>query len=174
MKTNRSVIISSIVGLLLLGGFIQFINFSFLNLGKIETGRDEIDSFSDDIFITPILDYPTYPGCEGLKIHQDKVDCFRLGLSRFMELHFRYPKDAIKVGLEGKVYVRFKINKDGNVVDSEVIRGEHDILNLNALELVNRLPKMSPAIQNNKPVFTQFTIPINYNLPKVARDELEM
>lgn len=168
MKTSRSLLISCLVSLLLLSGFIRFINFSFLNLEQIEGDRDDKEPFKDIVCITPILDYPTFPGCEGISVHQDKVDCFHTGLLNCIKSHFRYPEEAIKKGLEGKVYVRFNINEEGDVVDSEVIRGHHEILNLNALELVNHLPKMKPAKQNNKPVFTRFTIPIKYKLPNIV------
>ena len=48
-------------------------------------------------------------------------------LKLFIESHVNYPKNVRKAGIQGVVYLRFEVKKDGNVGKVEIQKGVHDI-----------------------------------------------
>ncbi|MFT5823154.1 MAG: hypothetical protein ACI8ZM_004414 [Crocinitomix sp.] len=79
------------------------------------------------------------------------------GLEKFIEK--RMPKD-LKTSERGIVYVRFTVNKDGDLVDFRVIKGINEELNGIALDITKEMPNWIPAEMDNKPVRSYFTLPI--------------
>ncbi|MDZ7848833.1 MAG: energy transducer TonB [Owenweeksia sp.] len=71
---------------------------------------------------------------------------------------------ARQMGLEGKVYVSFVVEKDGSISNVEVLRGVDPLLDDEAIRVINKLPDMTPAKQRGKPVRMSFTMPINAKL----------
>ena len=87
-------------------------------------------------------------------------------LYKFIAKNTIYPPDAIKAKQQGKVYLRFTIDKEG-WVDPEsikVLRGEFELLNQEAIRIIKSLPRWKPATQLGKPIRTQYTIPIIFKL----------
>ncbi len=78
--------------------------------------------------------------------------------------HLKYPPIAKKAGIEGVVYIRALIGKDGMPEKIEVLRGLGNVgCNEAAAEAVRHV-KFTPAKQRNKPVKFWFTIPIRFQL----------
>jgi TonB family protein len=86
------------------------------------------------------------------------------GLQKFIMNSVKYPPEAVEKGIQGKVFVSFIVNKDGSVSDAKVIRGVGQLLDAEALRVVNSMPKWTPGKQNGKIVPVQFTVPINFVL----------
>lgn len=87
-----------------------------------------------------------------------------LEFRKFIAKNVKYPKEARKAGVSGKVYVQFIVTKEGNVEDVTVIRGVNKALNEEAVRVVSALPKWKPGLQKGKAVNVQYTIPINFAL----------
>ena len=78
--------------------------------------------------------------------------------------YLKYPTVALKAGIEGVVYVRALIGKDGLPEKIEVTRGLGNVgLNEAAVEAVKHV-RFTPAMQRNKPVKFWFAIPIRFQL----------
>lgn len=75
-----------------------------------------------------------------------------------------YPAHAVRMGVEGKVYVEFIINKDGSISDANVVRGIGGGCDEEAVRVVNNSPDWTPAKQNGKIVRQKYTIPITFKL----------
>ena len=75
-----------------------------------------------------------------------------------------YPPEAIKKGIQGKVYISFVVNKEGKVLNSKVERSVDPLLDTEALRVVNSMPNWTPGKQGGKEVAVQFTVPINFRL----------
>ena len=58
----------------------------------------------------------------------------------------------------------FVVNKDGSIVDAEVIRGVDPSLDKEALRVINSMPKWSPGKQRGKPVRVKYTVPVTFRL----------
>ncbi|MBS4035402.1 MAG: energy transducer TonB [Ignavibacterium sp.] len=74
-----------------------------------------------------------------------------------------YSEIAKRTGIEGKVVVTIIVDKEGNVVDAQIVKSLHSDLDQIALKAVREL-KFHPGIQNGKPVKVQVSIPIQFKL----------
>jgi TonB family protein len=69
-----------------------------------------------------------------------------------------------RIGISGKVYIEFVVEKDGSLSNVIVKRGVHEILDNNALRAVKKLNKWEPGIQNHHPVRVRMVLPINFKV----------
>jgi TonB family protein len=83
-------------------------------------------------------------------------------LYKFFSKNIEYSKIALKLGLEGKVHVRFVIDQEGNIKHVEIAKGVHPLLDNEAIRVVKSMPKWSPGIQNGENVSVVMVLPINF------------
>lgn len=107
-----------------------------------------------------IEDVPVFPGCEN---EQDKRACFQEMMNKHIAKNFRYPEIAQEMGIQGKVYIQFIIQKDGSIGNIQK-RGPDKHLEAEATRIINMLPQMKPGKQRGTPVKVPFSIPINFKL----------
>jgi TonB family protein len=105
---------------------------------------------NEEIFFI-VEEMPEFPGGEP-------------ALRQFMATAVKYPDDAVKKGIQGKVYVTFVVSKDGTVANSKIARGVDPSLDTEALRVVNNLPKWKPGKQKGQAVNVSYTVPINFKL----------
>lgn len=74
-----------------------------------------------------------------------------------------YPEMAKRAGIEGKVTVRVLVGKDGKPMKAVVQQSDSELLNKAAVKAVME-SVFTPAIQNQQPVTTWVSIPINFTL----------
>ena len=77
----------------------------------------------------------------------------------------RYPENAQRLGIEGKVLVRTFIDKHGKPTRTKVIESPSKMLDQAAIDVVNKTV-FTPAINNGTPVGIWFEIPIEFKLNK--------
>jgi protein TonB len=82
----------------------------------------------------------------------------------FVSRNFEFPEMAKEMGIQGRVYVNFVIEKNGSITNVEIVRGVDPLLDDEAVRVVKKLPKLIPAKQRGKPVRMSFTLPINAKL----------
>jgi outer membrane transport energization protein TonB (TC 2.C.1.1.1) len=75
----------------------------------------------------------------------------------------QYPEFAKKAGIEGRVFVQFVVDEDGNVQNPKVTRGVHKLLNEEAIRAVKQM-KFKPGKQRGKPVKVQMSLPVTFRL----------
>jgi TonB family protein len=75
----------------------------------------------------------------------------------------KYPEEAKRNGIEGKVFVLAFIDEKGNVANAKVIKGAGYGMDEAALDAVKQT-KFTPGKQRGKPVKVQVTIPIVFKL----------
>jgi periplasmic protein TonB len=76
----------------------------------------------------------------------------------------KYPEEARKNKIEGKVVVRFIINEDGSCSDFEVVKGIGYGCDEAAVEAFKKMPKWKPGLVNGKPVKVRSQMAYNYKL----------
>ncbi len=86
------------------------------------------------------------------------------GLLNYMRETIKYPAQARQDTIQGRVLVTFVINKDGSIVEPEVVKSAHPLLDEEALRMVEKMPAWKPGEQNGKPVRVKYTIPVNFRL----------
>ena len=75
----------------------------------------------------------------------------------------KYPPQAVKDKVEGRVLIQFTIGTDGVVRDVKLLRGVREDLDAEALKIVAASPKWEPGRQNGK------AVPVHYNFPVVYK-----
>ena len=130
----------------------------------IEVEEVEIEEVEEDIDVpfAVIEDVPIFPGCE--KVSKDKRrDCFQEKMNNHIRKNFRYPEIAQEMGIQGRVYVNFIIDKDGTITNIRM-RGPDQNLEKEAQRIISVLPSMTPGKQRGRPVRVPFSIPITFRL----------
>ena len=133
--------------------FFIAVLFSFFGMSQNELETIEIDELSE---------VPVYPGCENIR---NKTKCLQENIQRHIVRNFKYPKEAKKNKIQGRVFVQFIVGT-GGYVDIIKTRGPDDLLDKEAQRIISLLPKFKPGILNGKPVRVPFSMPIIFRLQK--------
>ena len=75
-----------------------------------------------------------------------------------------YPKIAQENGIQGRVIVRFMVNKDGSISNIQIVRSLDPTCDKEAIRIIKSLPKFIPAKQNGVNVAVWYTLPITFKL----------
>ena len=86
------------------------------------------------------------------------------GLMMFLMNNMRYPEDAEKAHEQGRVIVKFIVEKDGSTGNFEVVKGVSESLDKEAVRVLKNMPKWTPGSVNGKPVACYFTLPVSFRL----------
>ena len=95
----------------------------------------------------------------------DEMPSFPGGLEelyKWIDNNVQYPAVARENGIEGRVIVKFIVEKDGSLSDSTVIRSVHPIVDREALRLVGQMPKWNPGKRAGIPVRVRCCLPIKF------------
>ena len=109
-----------------------------------------------------LSEVPVYPGCENIR---NKTKCLQENIQRHIVRNFKYPKEAKKNKIQGRVFVQFIVGT-GGYVDIIKTRGPDDLLEKEAQRIISLLPKFKPGTLNGKPVRVPFSMPIIFRLQK--------
>jgi len=85
-------------------------------------------------------------------------------IMRFLVNNIKYPLDAIRNNIQGRVIVNILVMKDGSISDVEILQSVHPSLDKEAIRVVKRMPKWIPGTKNGEPANIQFTLPIVFRL----------
>jgi TonB family protein len=89
------------------------------------------------------------------------------GMAKFYAViskSLRYPKEARRNRIEGKVFVQFIIERDGTISNPKVIKGLGFGCDEAAIKAIQKSPKWIPGTQRGKPVTQRYTLPIQFKL----------
>ena len=86
-------------------------------------------------------------------------------LFKYLSENVKYPVIAQENGIQGRVICQFVVNKDGSIVDVEVVRSGGDAsLDKEAVRVIKSMPKWKPGKQRGKAVRVKYTVPVNFKL----------
>lgn len=85
-------------------------------------------------------------------------------LMTYLRDNIKYPAEAAKAGIQGKVIVQFVIGKDGTVRDVKPIRNISPELDAEAVRVVAAMPKWVPGYQRGEAVNVRYTLPVNFRM----------
>lgn len=80
-----------------------------------------------------------------------------------LQSKIKYPEMARRAGIEGRVYIQFIVNEQGEVENPQVIRGIGGGADEEALRVVSQA-KFKPGMQRGRPVRVQYSLPIFFRL----------
>ncbi|MBT8252589.1 MAG: energy transducer TonB, partial [Bacteroidia bacterium] len=118
----------------------------------IEVDDVDVEEMDEDVAVpfAVVENVPVFPGCKGQNNTELKA-CFQEKIQQHLLKHFRYPETALEMGIHGKVFVMFEINKQG-LVSGIRTRGPDKLLEKEAARIMSLLPKMIPGKQRGKAV----------------------
>ena len=83
-------------------------------------------------------------------------------LYKWIDNNVQYPAVARENGIEGRVILKFIVEKDGSLSDSIVIHSVHPMVDREALRLVGQMPKWNPGKRAGIPVRVRYCLPIKF------------
>ncbi|MEF8940973.1 MAG: TonB family protein, partial [Salinivenus sp.] len=99
---------------------------------------------SDEVFV----EVEKRPECGGVRALAD---------------HIQYPDLAHEAGIEGRVFVQFVVDENGDVTDPTVTKGVHEALDAAALSAVKKL-ECKPGQVRGEPVKVRMALPVTFRL----------
>jgi periplasmic protein TonB len=86
------------------------------------------------------------------------------GLSKYLRKEMKYPTDAVRKNIKGRVLVEFVIDTDGSVDQSTVtvIESVFRSIDLEAMRVVRNMPKWTPGTQDDVPVRVRMVLPLTF------------
>ena len=120
-----------------------------------DEGTGIVEPVKEEIFMI-VEQMPSFPGGDQamMKWIRDKIESIG------------YPQMEKEAGISGTCYVTFVIDKEGNVIDSKILRGVtggsgYDKV---ALTVVKAMPKWAAGKQNGRAVSVQYNLPIKFTI----------
>lgn len=129
----------------------------------VDVDEVDVDEVEEDVDVpfAVVESVPIYPGCKGSK--NELMQCFQTKLQAHINKNFQYPELAKELGMQGKVFVVFVVDTNGNVTRIRT-RGPDKSLENEALRIFNLLPKMTPGRQRGRPVNVPYSIPVIFKI----------
>ncbi|HJA14586.1 MAG TPA: energy transducer TonB [Candidatus Butyricimonas faecavium] len=94
----------------------------------------------------------------------EKMPRFNGDLNKWLQKNLKYPPRCAEMGIGGKVFVEFVVEKDGSISSINIVRSADPDLSQEAIRVVKAMPKWIPGMQRDKAVRVRFTIPITFQL----------
>jgi TonB family protein len=124
------------------------------SINSYKNGKSiELENSSDDLeeVMVVVEKHPEYPGGNSK-------------LFEYLGKNIKYPQAARMLGVKGKVYIQFVVEKDGSLSSLDVVRGIGSGCDEVALKAIEDMPKWSPGEQRGKAVRVRFILPVNFSL----------
>jgi len=112
---------------------------------------EEDDEEEEAQIFTVVESMPGFPGGEAARI-------------RYLNENIKYPQMARESGIQGRVFVTFVVEKNGEVTDVRVLRGIGGGCDEEAVRVIKNMPNWNAGKQRGKPVRVQFNMPILFKL----------
>lgn len=123
----------------------------FIDISELDNIEVEPEEEVDDTPFMVVEDMPEFPGGTA-------------ALLEYLKKNIKYPAICREQGIQGRVLVSFIVNKDGSIVDAEVVKPINPSLDKEALRVISGMPKWKPGAQRGKPVRVKYTVPVNFRL----------
>ncbi len=114
---------------------------------------------------TSYEDVVAYYDCDQRPMFLNSADP-RQFLEKWVYQYVKYPEEAVRNGIQGRVMVDFIIGIDGKVTDVKVSKGVSPELDAEAVKVVSASPKWRPGRRNGEKVRTSMQIPVEFRLEK--------
>lgn len=85
-------------------------------------------------------------------------------IMKYLKKHLRYPPQAISQGIQGKVFIKLTLSKNGKVKNASAIKGVHHLLDKEAIRVTQQMPDWIPARKLGQNVESQVVIPVTFVL----------
>ena len=106
----------------------------------------------DSIYYCSSKSTPEYPGG-------------KIALMQYISKNMRYPENALKKNIEGRVLIQFVVDTEGNISNVKAMESVDPDLDNEAIRVVKSIQKKwKPAFNEGKPVKSLYMIPILFKI----------
>lgn len=113
-------------------------------------------------------DVVSYADCDQRPMFLNSADPKQF-LEKWVYQYLKYPQEAVRDGIQGRVMVEFVIGIDGKVTDVKVVKSVSPDLDAEAVKVVSASPKWRPARLKGEKVRCSMTIPVEFRLEKKGK-----
>ena len=117
---------------------------------SVETNKDSVEEKEYD---DPVETQPGFPGGFG-------------ALMKYLSTNIKYPEEAERLHIQGRVVCTFVVRKNGAVSDVKVKQSVDPQLDGEAVRVIRRMPKWIPGKRNGEDEDVRYTLPITFKLPR--------
>ncbi|WP_234736767.1 TonB family protein [Tellurirhabdus bombi] len=107
--------------------------------------------FSDNQIFTTAERLPEFPGGQE-------------ALYEWLSKNIRYPEEAMRANVSGRVSTSFVVNIDGSIQDIEILKGLGFGIDQEAIRLIEAMPRWKPGTQSGRSVRVRYNLPMNFRL----------
>ena len=125
-----------------------------------QNSKQLIGKSDKDQIYTVVEKMPQYPGGEN-------------ELLSYIGHNLKYPIEAQQKGIQGKIIIKFIVNKSGKVENAQIIRGLDPACDNEGLRVVKSFPVWIPGEQNGKKVSVYYVLPITFKLEVNSKAEVK-
>ncbi len=90
----------------------------------------------------------------------------RVFLEKWVYTYMKYPKEAVKNGIQGRVLVDFVIDEKGKIRDVKVLKGVDPLLDAEAVRIISASPDWKPGWLMGKKVKSRMSLYVEFRLEK--------
>ncbi|MCM1290445.1 MAG: energy transducer TonB [Prevotella sp.] len=116
-----------------------------------EPAPEPVKKAEPEQIFTAVEQQAQYPGGQG-------------ALMKYLSSNIRYPESAQQNDIQGRVIVKFVVEKDGSIGQAQVVKGVDRALDQEALRVVKKMPRWQPGKNNGVAVRSWFTLPVTFKL----------
>ena len=130
---------------------------------EVDVEIDETDIFEDPVFDEPLPVEEPDVIFDIVETQPEPIG----GMAAFYKhvgKQMKYPNQARRMGIEGKVFVQFVIDKQGNLTEVKAIKGIGAGCDEEAVRVIQNSPSWSPGKQRGRPVKVRMILPITFKL----------
>ena len=89
-------------------------------------------------------------------------------LFKFLTKNVKYPAEAEKAGIQGRVILTFVVEKDGAISEPTVVKSVDPVLDAEAVRVISAMPNWVPGRQNGEVVRVKYAVPVTFALQKAS------
>lgn len=110
-----------------------------------------VEVVEDETIYQIVEENPSFPGGDA-------------ACMKWLAENIKYPPICVEQGIQGRVIATFVVNRDGSIVDIEIVRSPDPYLSKEAERVLKMMPRWKPGKQRGKPVRVKFSLPVMFRL----------
>ncbi len=123
-----------------------------LSAQSVETRDLLLRHSNDDMVYTVVEKQPEFPGGSE-------------ALQKYLEEHIRYPAEAKKAGVTGRVFASFIVRKDGQITNVSLLKGLGFGCDEEAVRVIEAMPRWTPGSQSGAVLNVKYNLAISFGVP---------
>ena len=149
------------------------VRFTLPVIFRLENGKDAKDQEHGNDGVISITAKPAKEEIFVVVEQQPEFPGGTPAMMNYLGENVKYPVEAQKNKIQGRVIVNFVVNKDGSLSDFKVVRGQDPLLDAEAIRVISTMPNWKPGMQRGQTVKVRYTLPIVFRLNEDKEVESE-